>query len=95
MKLHAEVGFNSPRQAPKIGLLDYKHNVTANEGFAISDFEKQSYALRIINEEFKAAVQKVNDRLKAEGYDENSFRKILPGCDEYGNVIDVMEKTVC
>ena len=95
MILHATVGFNSPKQAPKIGLLNYNHNVTANENFAISDFEKQSYALRILNEEFKAAVLKINVRLIAEGYDENSFRKILPGCDEFGNVIDVMDKTVC
>lgn len=95
MILIAKVGFNSPRQAAKMGLLDYNHNVTANEDFAISDFEKQSYALRILNEEFKATVSRVTDRLKEEGFDENSFRKILPGCDEYGNIIDVMENTVC
>lgn len=95
MKLIAKVGFNSPRQAVKRGFLDYNHNVTANEDFAISDFEKQSYALRILNEEFKAAVSRVTDRLKEEGFIENSFRKIIPGCDEYGNIIDMMENTVC
>lgn len=95
MKLEVEVGFNGPKYAKTLGILDYKHNVTSNSGFSVGNLENQAYALRIIHEEFKAVIQKVNDRLKAEGYDEYSFRKILPGCDEYGNVIDVMEKTVC
>lgn len=79
MKMTVEVGFNRPELVNDLGMVSYSHNVTADEDFSTTDFEAQAHALSVLNEEFKAVIRKVNDRLRAKGYDENSFRRSEPG----------------
>lgn len=90
MTLNAKIKFVCPKYADSLGLIDYKSNIVAEqEGFEINDFEKQAYALRIINNEIKSAVKRVNERLLAEGFGKESFRKPLLGLNEYGGTIDL------
>lgn len=92
MKLNVTVKFTAPKYAGNPGLVWYEHEINANrESFDMDDFEKQSYALKIINDEFKAVVKRINERLLAEGFDEHSFRHPLMGMDENGKPIDLNE----
>lgn len=89
MKLEIEATFNSPKYAETFGLIDYKAAVKANDGFEHNDYENQAYALRLLNDEFKAAVKRVNKQLLAEGFGKESFRKPIMMLDENGNAVDV------
>lgn len=90
MELHIKVQFTCPKYAESLGLVGYNSNIIAEqESFGMNDFEKQAYALRIINDEFGKVIGKVNERLLAEGFGKESLRKPLMGVDDYGRSIDL------
>lgn len=90
MKLKATVGFVHPSRYDKIGILECDINLLADERFRNNNFEKQSYALKLMDAEIHAAVQRVNDRLKSEGLERGNFIYTNPKqasrTDEHGNI---------
>lgn len=91
MKLEATIGFVHPSRHDKIGVLDCDVMLLADERFGNNDYKNQAHALKLMDTELKAAVQRVNDRLKSEGLTKESFIYYKPKCaplnDEYGNPV--------
>ena len=91
MELRAIIGFVHTSRFDIDGVLKCDAGLIADDRFGKDDFEKQAYALKVMDAELQAAVQRVNDRLKSEGYTKESFiyceSKQNPRIDEYGNVI--------
>ena len=91
MELKATIGFVHPSRYDKIGVLECDVRLLADEDFGNNDYKNQAHALKLMDIELKAAVQRVNDRLKSEGWTKENFiyrrPKQVPGRDEYGNPI--------
>lgn len=54
-------------------LADYKSDISCGSHlslFDINDFDKTSYAQKVLNEEIEAALKRTNERLLAAGYGE-------------------------
>lgn len=91
MKLIVEIGFVHPSRYDKNGILECDVRLLADERFGCDDYANQAHALKLMDIEIKAAVQRVNDCLKSEGLTKENFiyrrPKQVPGRDEYGNPI--------
>lgn len=90
MELKATIGFVHPSRFDKIGVLECDVMLLADETFGNNDYKNQVHALKLMDTELKAAVQRVNDRLKSEGLTKENFiyckPKQAPRYDEYGNL---------
>lgn len=85
MKLQATIGFIHPSRFNRPNILECDTKLIADEAFGKNDCEKQAYALKLMDAEIQAAVQRVNDRLKSEGLTKECFILADPRYDEYGN----------
>ncbi len=59
-------------------LADYKSDISCggyDHLFNLDDFDKTSYALKVLNEEFESAMIRANKRLLADGYGEGDSCK--------------------
>lgn len=59
-------------------LADYKSAISCGnykDLFNLNDYGKTSHALKVLNEEFEAAMTRANERLLADGYGEIDFQK--------------------
>lgn len=92
MELKARIRFINPCWNKTENSLGCDVTLCANERFGEGNFEKQSYALKLMDAEIQAAVQRVNDRLKSEGLTKGDFIYADPRCDEYGNVTSMREE---
>lgn len=87
MELKATIGFSRPQHNTKDALVYSVEMDVINGNFRRNNFEKQAYALKIMAIELRAAVQRVNDRLKSEGLTRVNFTNPERHYDEYGNLI--------
>ena len=78
--MELEIGLNfiylSHRKA--MFLADYNSKISCgNCGnlFNLDEFDKTSHALKVLNEEFEAAMIRANERLRADGFGESDFQK--------------------
>lgn len=58
-------------------LAEYKsgiHNGGCDRLFSSDDFDKTSYALKVLNNEFEKAMTRANERLLADGFGEKGFQ---------------------
>lgn len=66
-------------------LADYKSNISCGnylDLFNLNDFDKTSYAQKVLNEEIEAALKRTNERLLAAGYGEG--RPCEPSMEKNG-----------
>lgn len=59
-------------------LADYNSKISCGNYanlFNLDEFDKTSHALKVLNEEFEAAMIRANERLLADGFGESDFQK--------------------
>lgn len=88
MELKATVRFARASDHTAKNALIYSAASRITDGaFDNNNFELQAYALKILDIELRATVQRVNDRLKSEGLTRVDFTNPVPRYDDYGNLI--------
>lgn len=76
MELDIELKFIYHKDRKWLYLADYKSNISCGNYFGLfnlNDFDKTSYAQKVLNEEIEAALKRTNKRLLAAGYGEENF----------------------
>lgn len=73
----------------RLFLADYKSNISSDDYFglfSLNDIDKISYAQKVLNEEFEAAMRRTNKRLLAAGYGEENLNKSSDEADADNDV---------
>lgn len=64
-------------------LADYSSGIeSGGSPLNLNDFDKTSYALKVMNDEFEAAMIRANEKLLANGYGEEYFQNPRARIDE-------------
>lgn len=77
MELEIRLKFIYHKDRKWLYLADYKSNISCGNYFSLfdlNDFDKTSYAQKVLNEEFEAAMMRANERLLADGFGEQGFQ---------------------
>lgn len=75
MELKIELRFVYLPHRKALYLADYSSGIeSSGSPLSLNDFDKTSYALKVMNDEFEAAMIRANERLLANGYGEEVFQ---------------------
>lgn len=75
MELKIELRFVYLPHRKAMYLADYSSGIESSGcPLSLNDFDKTSYALKVLNEEFEAAMTRTNKKLLANGYGEEVFQ---------------------
>ena len=89
MELDIELKFIYHKDRKWLYLADYKSNISCGNYlslFDINEFDKTSYAQKVLNDEIEVALKRTNERLLAAGYGEENLNKSSDEADADNDV---------
>lgn len=85
MDLKIELRFVYLPHRKAMYLADYSSGIESDGcPLSLNDFDKTSYALKVMNDEFEAAMIRANEKLLANGYGEEVFQNPRARTDAEG-----------
>jgi len=83
MELKIELRFIYAEHRKAMYLADYNSGISSGGNpLSLNDFDKTSHALKVLNDEFEAAMMRANERLLADGFGEFKIPHMRKTCAE-------------